>query len=206
MRRSPLGPFVQFYAYIHIMKTLIYLFALLFLFSCSPKEIQIEERSRFASEAQAELLAPLLKAPQSFQIDLNQSAQIKGEQGTKISIPRGAFVNKKGEVITENVEIELVEAFSMKDYFANDLATHSDGKILQSAGMIYIDAQAKGEALTLQEGMSLDVEIPYSNGQPGYQMFSGVREENGSMDWELEEDSREELIPLPLDSLYLKLY
>ncbi|MDW3646403.1 MAG: hypothetical protein R8P61_05060 [Bacteroidia bacterium] len=188
------------------MKTLIYLFAILFLISCSKAEIQIEERSRFGSEAQTELLGPLTEAPQSFKIDLRQAALIKGKAGTNISIPKGAFVNKRGEVITENIEIELVEAFSMKDFFANDLSSLSGDRILQSAGMIYIDAQVNGEALALQEDMNIDVEIPYSDGKSGYRMFSGVRDERGKMDWELEEDSREELIPLPLDSLYLKAY
>ena len=188
------------------MKTRIYLLVLLFLFSCTPKEIQIEERSRFASAAQAELMGPLVKAPQNFRINSQESATIEGEQGTKIFIPQGAFVNKKGEVITENIVLELVEAYEPKDFISNDLTTRSGDRLLQSAGMIYLDAKANGEALTLQEGMSLQVEIPYSNGQPGYRLFSGVRDEEGKMDWELQEDSREELIPLPLDSLNFRLY
>lgn len=188
------------------MKTRIYLLVLLFLFSCSPKEIQIEERSRFASSAQAELMGPLLKAPQSFSINNQESVSIEGDQGTKIFIPQGAFVNKRGELVTENIAIELVEVYELKDFISNDLTTLSGDRLLQSAGMIYLDAQANGETLTLQEGMSLHVEIPYSDGQPGYRMFSGVRDNEGKMDWELQEDSREEMIPLPLDSLNFRLY
>lgn len=191
------------------MKVLLYLMLFISIFSCksnSPKPIIIEERPRFVEGESSQLFRKIATPVQSFQVNVSTDTLLTSQSGTVISIPEKAFVNKQGEIITENVTIDLVEALSLEDYIRNDLQTVSGDQLLESGGMIYIDVRAGEEPLALAENSSLQVELPTEKLAPGYQIFSGRRDSTGSISWEVENDTEEEMIPLPLEELDLEYY
>lgn len=138
---------------------------------------------------------------QTFNIDNNKAIAIKAANGTEILVPANCFVNGNGEMVTGNINIELVEAFSLQDFITSGLATVSGDKMLLSNGMMYINAASGDIKLQLGKGAALSVLMPTMNQAAGFQMFTG-----DGTNWKVDSSMMETdyTIPLPLNLLYPK--
>jgi hypothetical protein len=193
------------------MRTIIYTILCLTIISCSTSEheektIEINERKVFASNQKSELFSKISTPRQKFTINIKADTSIICIHGTVISIPKDCFVNKNGNIINDNVTIEVVEALTLSDFLRNDLQTVSGDKLLQSAGMIYIDASSENESLTFGEKKSLYVELPTNIKKPGFKVFNGTHDEQGNINWDENKPIDNDFIPLPLSELDLKYY
>lgn len=146
--------------------------------------------------------ATIRPAIQTFTIDNKKTTAIKAARGTEILIPAGSLVTANGEPV-ENAQLEVVEAFSLAEFVSSGLATISNGQLLISNGMAYINAKAGNENLQLKEGASLTVSMPTMNNPAGFQLFTG----DGS-NWTVDSSMTETdyMITLPLDLLWKHVY
>lgn len=121
---------------------------------------------------------------QQFTVDTKQDNVIEGKNGTLVIIPKGAFINSKGETVTENVKVELSEALTLDDMILSNLTTTAGGKPLQTGGMVYINAfSASGEQLKVNSEIPLSIQVPTPRRVPGMMIFDGVRDSLGNMNW-----------------------
>lgn len=120
---------------------------------------------------------------QIFNIDALQDNVVEGEKGTLIICPKGCFVNKKGEIVEENINMEIAEALSLEDMLLSNLTTTSDGKLLETDGMIYFNATANGEQLFINKDIPVHIEIPTYQKKPGMMAYKGERDADGNMNW-----------------------
>ncbi len=82
-------------------------------------------------------------------------------KGTILEIPSDAFVFEDGSIPTGKIDFQIKEAFKASDWFLNNLSTETiDGKLLQTAGMVYTDATSEGRKVKLIEGKSIKITIP----------------------------------------------
>jgi hypothetical protein len=182
---------------------------ILILAACQPSEkvnVQIKERPRFAKAEAEPLFNNLLSKPQTVKLTNNRDTAITYQKGTVISIPQNAFVDKSGKTVEGEVTIEVVEALDISDFLSNNLQTISDGQLLESAGMIYINASANGEPLALAENTSLQIELPSNQEKNDFQVFQANYDENGEINWTAPTEIESTMIPLPLEELGLKYY
>lgn len=178
-----------------------YLFLLIILFFLGCQSETTPERVTFLSTPLDAVYQDLRPAIQSFSISNNQPNQIKAKGGTEIFVPKGAFVDTDGQVIEGEVEVKIVEAFSMEDFITSNLVTLSNGQLLESNGMINFNATAQGKTVELANGKELAVSMPIKNqSMEGFQMFTG----NGQ-NWEVDSSmvDDDDLIPVPLNLLRL---
>ena len=120
---------------------------------------------------------------QIFDIDGKQDNVIEGENGTVVVCPKGCFKNANGQIVEEDVKIELSEALSIEDMLLSNLTTTSDGKQLETDGMIYFNATANGEQLAINKDNPIHIEIPTKKRKPGMMAYKGIRDEKGNMNW-----------------------
>lgn len=114
---------------------------------------------------------------QEFSANNEEGTRIYGDKGTVVKIPAKAFVNQKGEAVTE-VQVNLKEAYSFGDMLKHNLGTTSGDKLLQTGGMIYIDVSdaRTGEPLNLKEGTEIEIDMPSEQALPeGMQLFTADR-------------------------------
>ncbi|MCB0519665.1 MAG: hypothetical protein H6577_08425 [Lewinellaceae bacterium] len=138
---------------------------------------------------------------QFFNIDTKKDNVVEAENGTLIVVPKGCFKNAKGKIVEENVEIELAEAFAMKDMLLSNLMTTSNGELLETGGMIYLNVTANGEQLNISKENPLYVEIPTQKRISGMMAYKGERDENGNMNWVDPQPLETFLQPVDLDLL-----
>jgi hypothetical protein len=120
---------------------------------------------------------------QSFDIDSKQDNVIEGKSGTVVVCPKGCFKNGNGDIVEQNVKIELSEALSLEDMLLSNLTTTSDGKQLETDGMIYFNVTANGEQLSINKENPIHIEIPTKKKKPGMMVYKGIRNEQGNMNW-----------------------
>lgn len=124
-----------------------------------------------------ELATPI----QTFKINTAKDTVIRGAKGTVLVIPKNAFAGAPNGAV---VDLKLKEAYSFSDIIRDNLNTMSDDKMLQTGGMIYTEANYKGEKLGLQQNLQVQFNSKESQ-LDGMQLFSGERnmQKNGEMNW-----------------------
>lgn len=194
-------------------KKLFFLFLLILAGACSDEKnssnnssakkviTPIEPTIKYVEGEINDLLSSLRKESQKFSIYGNEDSFITGENGTVLSIPKGTFLNDRNEVVDGEIEVELIEALTVSDFLLNGLQTVSDEKILQSGGMLFIDATHNKKPLRIAPDKEISVEIKSEWIDPKMRLFKGDVTDN-SMNWKepkkLESDY---LISVPLDLL-----
>jgi hypothetical protein len=120
---------------------------------------------------------------QYFDIKAHQDTVIEGLKGTLIIMPKGCLKNENGDIVTDNVKIELAESLSKEDILLSNLNTTSNGKPLETDGMLYFNATANGKQLTINKDNPIHIEMPTSKKKPDMQVYKGTRDEKGNMNW-----------------------
>lgn len=120
---------------------------------------------------------------QLFSINCDTVNIIESEGGIKILCPQNCFLDRKGKPFTGVAEIEIADALELGDIILSNLETTSNGEQLQSGGMLYFNASANGELLTINKDIPIHIEIPTFQKEPGMMAYRGIRDGAGNMNW-----------------------
>ncbi|MFK7950917.1 MAG: energy transducer TonB [Saprospiraceae bacterium] len=123
---------------------------------------------------------------QEFKVSHKEVKTIYGEQGTSITIYPNAFVyENSGKAVDKSITIKLQEYYKLSDILKAKLTTQTTkGELLETAGMIHIEAFANGQKLQLKDGKAIDIGFPYEQFKDGMELFEGVKNEDKSVLWE----------------------
>jgi hypothetical protein len=138
---------------------------------------------------------------QTFVIDLKTDNVIEGKNGTVIVIPKGSFKNSKGDIVTKNVNIELIEALSLDDMILANLTTTSNKTQLETDGMIKINAKSNNEILTINKDIPIHIEIPTNKKKNDMMVYKGIVDDKGKINWTDPKKLEKYLIPINLKLL-----
>lgn len=98
----------------------------------------------------------------------------EGKFGTEVTVPANAFVNKKGEPVSGQVEFRVREFHGLKDIFLSGITMQSreGDEVMKSGGMIELRAFQGEDTLELAKGKELDVNLAFT-GEPdeNYSLF-----------------------------------
>jgi len=150
----------------------------------------VQEKLAVLKLLNPQLTDKLASKPQQFSVNNSKLSSINGKQGTIIVFPPNAFTTKSGKPITKPVDITLVECYSLAEMFGHNLSTTSNGDIIETAGMINIQASSGGEQVVLKKGAKYEVRFPQNQSdKENFQLFYGRKTAAGELDWELETKS-----------------
>jgi TonB family protein len=109
------------------------------------------------------------KIVQVFKINSTKDISIIGQEGTVISIKANSF----GKVESNTIELRLKEYYRMSDIAFSNLTTETvDGKILETGGMIYLEAKdINGKELKLEK--TIELKFPKKEDKKGMKLFNG---------------------------------
>ncbi len=129
----------------------------------------------------AELVTQIeAEANDEFIIDQNIESNLTLTQGTEVRIPVNAFCHLDGTPLeTGEVEMTFKEAFEYLDMVDEGLFTQTQDQILETGGMIYIEASQNGQPLRLQDGKKIEMLFPEQEEKDGMELFTGAEDEDG---------------------------
>ncbi len=116
-------------------------------------------------------LSELNNPSQFYTVNTSKDTTITCKEGTQLYIKAHSFTQLNKELVTGNVQLEVREAYSYTDMIANNLHTVSNGNLLESGGMIYLNAKQDNTPLDINIYNPIQVEMPTSNKKEGMQLF-----------------------------------
>jgi hypothetical protein len=119
---------------------------------------------------------------QVFIIDNNSDTTLTGKQGTQISIP----ANILGEALTDDDTLKIIlrEYYQMSDILLAGLSTTSNGKLLETKGMIHLEFRLNNRKIT-NVNQGLKVKFRNNEEASDYHIFYGNKVDN-SINWQLD--------------------
>jgi cytochrome c2 len=120
---------------------------------------------------------------QVFKLNPLRDTIIETQNGIVFSIPAKAFLNKHGETPTETIDVEIKEAMAASEIMKAGLSTMSNGKLLETGGMFYVNARVGEENLTIDKSKPLNANVPVNNNKRDMLLFKGERKADGSINW-----------------------
>ncbi|NQY31026.1 MAG: hypothetical protein HRT69_16365 [Flavobacteriaceae bacterium] len=96
----------------------------------------------------------------NFTINPANDTTIFGPQGTRIFISSETFEFSDGTLAKDSIKIHLKEFYTKSDIILAELSTVSNGKMLETRGMIHIDASTNGQKLSIKADKRIVIHFP----------------------------------------------
>ncbi len=130
------------------------------------------------------IFSKIKPGPQAFMLDPQSSSSILCKQGTRLKFEPGIFVYEDTQQpVQEKVKLSVTEYVTNADIIFAQLQTMSGKDMLETGGMLYIEASANGRKCNIKEGENYRIEIPAVQNAEGMQTFYGLTADNGNVDW-----------------------
>jgi TonB family protein len=130
-------------------------------------------------------IEPEYKEFQRFYINTNNDTIIKGQDNTEIYIPSHTFVLENNKPIMDSmVEIRLTEYYKPSEMIKAHLTTMSNNKILETGGMIKVEAYNNSAKCKLANDKQLGINFKDNNPSDSMQIFYG-KHNNSKINWVL---------------------
>lgn len=108
---------------------------------------------------------------QYYTVDPLKENEFKCEKGTVIQIPKDCFVDAEGNTIKTTINFQVQEYYNLGDYIKKglfttsqriekghgDLKTFGNAELLQSGGVVNINATNKGKKVYFNKGMKIGI-------------------------------------------------
>lgn len=163
---------------IKIASSFICMFALTLL-SCNSPATQKHEGKGNETDVFTKVFSTDNLSTQTYTIDSAKDNLLTGKSGTIIRINKNTFVDKNGDPVRGNIEIELIEVLKPIDMVLGNLTTTFDGKPLETGGMIYIDAKTNGKQVSIGENKQIQLKVPTDSILLGMSIFEGTLNSEG---------------------------
>jgi len=115
-------------------------------------------------------------------IDPTLDTEIYGSEGTVLFYEANSLVHSDGSPVSGEIALYVQEYYSMADILLSNLSTKSGDQLLETGGMLNIEAYSAGDKLVLAEGKELGIYFPFEQEVEDMQLFYGDWT-NGHIDW-----------------------
>ena len=99
---------------------------------------------------------------------------------TLILTPGGAILKFKKGTFSEKVELEIKEAYTIKDILLAGLVTESNGRPLTSGGMIYVQNR---DGSSIEVLKPIDITLPSDFTNSAMKLYKGEAGEDSAINW-----------------------
>jgi len=130
-------------------------------------------------------LSERINPTQAFEINPEKDTSIVGRLGTKIFIPANSLVFDNGEQATSKVTLKLKEVYSISEMILNGLSTTSNGELLETSGMINLEASTDDRTLNLKSDSPVKIQFRNVTSAPFMRTYLGQVDSTG-VNWQLD--------------------
>lgn len=103
-------------------------------------------------------------------------------------IPANSFEDANGNLVSGTVTLSLIEILDQSSMILMGMPTTSGGDILVSGGQLNLTATQNGSTVYLADAAAITVMVPTSGYDPNMQLFEGIADTEGDVDWILSVD------------------
>lgn len=124
----------------------------------------------------------------TLQIDNTKDTLVFGSKGTGLFFQKESFELPDGTMPKGKITIQLKECYKNSDIIRENLSTTTNGKLLETRGMIKIIAFSDNQELKLKQGKKIIIHFPKDSSDRKKQMNLFYANDNGEkpIDWKLD--------------------
>lgn len=145
----------------------------------SPIKLAVKETIESDSIVNKPIINPVIPEAdipnESYFINAKEGGKVKHHTGTEITIPEGAFMDEKGNVVTGKVEIQYREFHDQADIYLSGIPMEYDTagkkKIFESAGMMEIRGFQNGKRLKIVPDKNFVICMHSKNPDPKFNLY-----------------------------------
>jgi cytochrome c551/c552 len=179
------------------MKKLVIIFLALALTACNDKN-----KTKVIKYASSDPFAESVTPSQFLTFSTEDDAVLEGADGTLLVVPKGSILDENGDAYIGDVSLELTEALHLADMVLSNLTTTSDGKLLETGGMLYVNfTTSEGKQLFINKDKPIYIEIPTEKKKGGMMVYKGERDAEGNMNWTDPQELAKFLVTVDMDQL-----
>jgi len=123
-------------------------------------------------------------------------------QGTYLNIPPNTFVDNNGVTISGRINLSAKEIYKKSDMFYYAISTVADSNLLESGGMLYLNATYYNSAVNIKPGVHITASFPVKGTPVKMQFFNGATSKSNMISWSLDKDSVNNNISIVKDSTH----
>src|SRR5258705_2415259 len=116
------------------------------------------------------------ESAEQFMISNAADTIIETRNGVVFAIPAHAFNSG-----SDKIRLEIKTALNSYDIMRQGLSTTSNGALLQTAGMFYVNGYDGDQPVSLIK--KINVSVPAKEIDPAMQLFDGVEDSSGHINW-----------------------
>jgi len=131
---------------------------------------------------------------QNFEIDNSKDTVIECKKGTKIYFPAQLFCDEQKKPVEGFVNISIRECYTIGEMIGSKLTTQSTDGMLQTGGMLNIDAQKNNKRLSIREGQNYAIIFKKLPGINRMNLYNGKADQDGFKTWTLDGTYKNETI------------
>jgi TonB family protein len=121
---------------------------------------------------------------QTFNLPAGKDTTLTCREGTTIRVTAYSFVDpKNGKAANRTIQLRIKEYYSTASMLLANLSTMHKTDMLETGGMVYLEAVAGESTLSLRPGGVVQVGFPYAEREEGMQLFNGIWHA-ARLDWE----------------------
>ncbi len=132
-----------------------------------------------------ELYQQTINPPKEYVINNTKDTVLRCDKGTLLYIKANSFIDNGTPIKDEQITLQVKEVYDKSDMILESLTTTSNGALLETGGMVYINAFGKNEKpAEIAPDKSITVFKPTDNIIQNTLLFTGERDpHNDVMDW-----------------------
>lgn len=125
------------------------------------------------------------KTSEHFSINLNKDTLVVCKEGTKLMIKANSFIDQNNQTIVGEINLKVTEYYKLSEVLLANLSTQSNDKLLETGGMLFMEAKQNGKSLGLKENKPIEIIFPTK--RKDMQLFTG-NWEGANINWKLQNE------------------
>lgn len=130
------------------------------------------------------------KLAQTFRVNTNKDTTIVCKEGAKLGIKSNSFIEANNTIVSGVIELNVTEYYKRSDILLAHLTTTANEDLLETGGMLFIEAIKNESILKLKENTHIEIAFPSNGKKENMQLFSGEWND-GIINWTLEKQDNQ---------------
>lgn len=140
-----------------------------------PAELTSGDISRFFEAVQT--------TPRQYSWEASEEQILPVSGSGQAVIPPNVLAMQDGSPVTGMVQASVLEIHNKGALIRNNAATAAQNRLLESAGIVFLEIRQNGQPLQLAVGQTIRVQLSTANYNPQFRLFAGSPSDGSRMEW-----------------------
>ena len=166
----------------HLVYIYIGIGMMLVLSGCQ-KDIDVFEPAELTSGDIIRFFEAVQSNPLQYSWEASQEQILPVPGSGQVIIPSNALALQDGSPVSGMVQASILEIHDKGSLIRNNVATAANNRLLESAGIVFLDIRQNGQPLRIADAQNIRVQLSTADYNPQLRLFSGNSGDSGQLEW-----------------------